>query len=175
MYLLSNCSRRTVLTGALLSSVVTCSAPRETPPRPAVTRVTRPEATRAQAAALAAQMREAYLTQARPEYICIRVADEPAGPYEDKIEGANADPPEETLAPLRSLRSGLRPMSQCDAGTLERAITLVVGWPVAAGEEIQVAVDRLCAWGCASGFKVRLRREGGRFHVINQQGDRWVS
>jgi hypothetical protein len=79
------------------------------------------------------------------------------------------------IAPLQALRPNLRPVSQCDPKRGERDIRLAVGWPVKIGDEIVVAVDRLCWWTCASGFTIGLRREKEGFELVSQVPDRWVS
>ena len=108
-----------------------------------------------------------------PAQICVGVATMPAGPYEGHVENTS-DPPELMIAPLRVSRPNLRAVSQCDSKRGDKDITLAVGWPVVMGEEIVVAVDRLCWWTCASGYKIRLRRAKDGFEFVAQAPDRWV-
>lgn len=141
------------------------------------TRLQGTDALRAQAAALRAHVEDSSLPSGGPDgpaLICVGVATVPAGPYEGHVE-ARSDPPELMIAPLRVSRPNLRAVSQCDSKRGDKDITLAVGWPVEMGGEIVVAVDRLCWWTCASGYKIRLRRAKDGFEFVAQAPDRWVS
>jgi hypothetical protein len=141
------------------------------------TRLEGADALSAQAAALRAHLEDSSLPSSGPDgaaQICVSVAATPAGPYDGHIEGSS-DPLAVIMAPLRIARPNLRALSQCDSRRAEKDIRLIVGWPVEIGDEVVVAIDRVCWWTCASGYKVRLRRAEGGFEVVAQTPDRWVS
>src|SRR4051812_29253144 len=139
-------------------------------PLAAYTRLQGADALKAQAVALRAHVEASSVPSGGPDgpaQICVGIATMPAGPYAGRVE-ATSDPPEAMIAALRLSRPNLRALSECGSKRADNDITLAIGWPVATQGEIVVAIDRVCWWTCASGYKVRLRRAKDGFEFLAQ-------